>query len=86
MGRQQIFKISVSITGLTKREEITLDLFDPRDERSVTKSTDLSRSLDALNKRYGKQTVTMGAPAKTISDVGTKIAFSRIPDIEEFSE
>jgi DNA polymerase-4 len=45
----------------------------------------LSHALDTLNRRFGKDTVTIGA-APDIDYLGAKIAFSRIPEPEEFAE
>jgi DNA polymerase-4 len=47
----------------------------------------VDRMMDRLNRRFGAGTVTLGFPLKTKSGhVGTKIAFSRVPEREEFSE
>ena len=43
--------------------------------------------MDVLNKKYGGNTVNIGTCPKTSSGyVGTKVAFTRIPELEEFSE
>ena len=43
--------------------------------------------MDGLNKKYGRDTVIMGMPAKKLAHyTGTKVAFTRIPDMEEFYE
>lgn len=45
----------------------------------------LSGALDALNQRYGKDTVSFGhLPVQTAPYVGAKIAFNRIPDDFDF--
>lgn len=45
----------------------------------------LSRALDSINRRYGRDTVTLGVqPRITVNYVGAKIAFTRIPEREEF--
>ncbi|MGE5196228.1 MAG: hypothetical protein ACM3JI_02735 [Anaerolineae bacterium] len=47
----------------------------------------MSRTLDAINQRYGRDSVLLGIlPAEGRSFSGTKIAFTRIPEIEEFEE
>lgn len=46
----------------------------------------LSRTLDALNTRYGKDTVTIGPNPGLPAFVGAKIAFNRIPEDAEFKE
>jgi DNA polymerase-4 len=51
------------------------------------KRESLSRALEALNKKYHKDAVSIGIIPKTLSGhVGTKIAFSRVPDMDEFTE
>lgn len=76
-------KISVVLHGLRRADEITGDLFaasvrNPRHEA-------LAAALDHLQDKYKKETVWLGVVPKTLSGyVGTKIAFSRVPEPEEF--
>jgi len=43
--------------------------------------------MDTLNKKFGRDTVLVGLPAKKLANyTGTKVAFTRIPDREEFYE
>ncbi|HEY4136083.1 MAG TPA: hypothetical protein VGO34_12810 [Alphaproteobacteria bacterium] len=57
-----------------------------------TRRTLLSASLDTLNKRYGRDTVSVGVMSdkpgegKRLDYLGAKVAFTRIPDIAEFAE
>lgn len=47
----------------------------------------LSRALDLINTRFGRNAVTLGpATGGRIDRVGTSIAFGRIPEIAEFHE
>jgi len=47
----------------------------------------LSRALDQINTRFGRNTVTLGPRTRGRADnVGTKIAFGRIPEAAEFNE
>ena len=83
-----LLKVSVTLHDLYQPQDTTLDLFDSP-ERSHRKEYDirLSRAMDALNKRFGAQTVTLGLYPKTAAGyVGTKIAFSRVPEKDEFLE
>jgi DNA polymerase-4 len=51
------------------------------------KDEKLSRVLDQINQRFGRDAVLVGMlPAPGDSFSGSKIAFTRIPDREEFSE
>ena len=52
-----------------------------------TRTLALSRAMDRLNERFGRNAVTLGPLAGGRADrVGTKIAFGRIPDLAEFHE
>lgn len=89
--RRPVFKkASVILHGLRRREEITDDLLDTsfQDTRRILqKRESLSRALDTLQARYKKEAVCIGVPPKTLAGhVGTKIAFSRVPEREEFWE
>lgn len=50
------------------------------------RSLRLSKALDQLNIRFGKDTVSIGPRANLPDYVGAKIAFNRIPEDEEFCE
>lgn len=75
-----IKKISVALTELAQ-PAAARDLWDQ--PRSVRRARVLP-SLDKLNRKWGRDTVTIGflPPDK----VETKIAFARIPELEEFWE
>jgi DNA polymerase-4 len=52
-----------------------------------TRTLALSRAMDRLNERFGRNAVTLGPLAGGRADhVGTKIAFGRIPELAEFHE
>ena len=83
-GQARLLKVSITLSNLEPQEQVIPDLFarpqKAQDER-------LSHAMDQLNTRYGKQTVTLGTMPKTSAGyVGTKIAFNRIPELEEFQE
>lgn len=82
-------KVGVIMHDLRKPELVTDDLFSlsakRQQERQVAAA--LSAGMDSLNKKYGPNTCHFGVCPNTLSGyVGTKIAFSRIPDQEEFWE
>lgn len=89
-------KTSVIMHGLSKPEMVTGDLFaaatmrdkQAKPSRTLPATTNaLSAGMDALNKKYGANTLHFGVCPKTLGEyVGTKIAFSRIPDTAEFWE
>ena len=83
-------KVSINMSGLCERQQITPDLFDfasPARQTLQAKNDKLSSALDILNEKFGKESVTIGVSPQTKAGyVGTKIAFSRIPDMAEFHE
>ena len=84
-------KISVALWGLEPENSAQLLLFDDREaearpERPM-RSMQISRALDRLNRRFGRDTVLIGMmPSAGKGFSGSKIAFTRIPDREEFLE
>jgi len=47
----------------------------------------LSSALDAINKKFGRDAVSLGVmPGKLPDYVGAKVAFNRIPERAEFLE
>ena len=81
-------KISVLLMGLTRTDQINYDLFEtsqPAHLLRIKKNESLTRAIDKLQGKYQREMVSFGVPPKTLSGyVGTKIAFSRVPEQEEF--
>ena len=90
IGPTHFRKLSISMQGLREPAQITPDLFDTRNAETVKRHNNLARlslTMDRLNQRFGANTVSLGTtPATQSGYVGTKIAFSRIPDRAEFCE
>lgn len=85
MRPHSLLKISISLSDLYQKEQVTLDLFETTNTNKSAHNTKLSKCIDALNQKYGSNTVNLGnMPDTQTSDLGTKIAFTRIPDISEF--
>lgn len=86
----RIKKLSVTLYHLQSQGNAQAHLFaalSPEDSAARAKAERMSKALDALNQRYGRDTVALGMlPADGRSFSGTKIAFTRIPDVEEFLE
>ncbi len=87
-GRQTFKKVSVILHHLREDGQITDDLFDTEiaETRHVLgRREKLSAALDLLQDKYKRETVWLGVVPQTLAGhVGTKIAFSRVPDREEF--
>lgn len=81
-------KISVILLDLRASQDVTPDFFEtnePETRAQHLKNAALTAALDRLNERYRAETVSIGLPPKTLAGhAGTKIAFSRVPDREEF--
>lgn len=87
-----IKKLSVVLYGLVEVKQVQPDLFEgaqktPVKIRDATRMAALSQALDRINHRFGRDSVLIGMlPSAGRSFSGTKIAFTRIPDVEEFVE
>ena len=56
-------------------------------ENTIEKRKKLSNTMDTINSKFGRDSVTIGSFPKNISQFsGTKVAFTRIPEIKEFYE
>lgn len=79
--------VGVSVYHLQACGTRETDLFDEGpDQGGTSASLRLSQALDALNRRFGKNTVSIGPDAGLPEYIGAKIAFTRIPDAEDFYE
>lgn len=79
-------KLSVTLYGLKKSGEMTGDLFDTPTRQSE-RDRKISQMMDEINRKYGGEAIRLGiTPATRAGYVGTKIAFSRVPDLAEFNE
>jgi DNA polymerase IV len=86
----RIKQVSVTLSELVAASDLQPELFArlPDIELSArSKSEKLSRAMDQINHRFGRDTILMGmTPSQGRSFSGSKIAFTRIPDVDEFSE
>ena len=82
----KIKKVSIALYGLKKENETTRDFFAVETKESHRDET-LSKIMDGINEKYGAETLKLGiSPQTRAGYVGTKIAFSRVPEMAEFSE
>ncbi len=87
MPLRQPVHVSIMLGGLTDRAGHTADLFEGRASGTVSAREALCARVDALNQRYGQDTVIFGERPREIAPyTGAKIAFGRIPTIEEFRD
>jgi DNA polymerase-4 len=84
---QRVKKVSVTLHGLVPAADVQPDLLDAPGLGAPRKAEILSRAMDRLNHRFGRDTIVLGMlPSQGKSFSGTKIAFTRIPDRMEFLE
>lgn len=90
VGQERIKKVSVSMNRIIPASELQPELLPelPEEElRHREKWEKMSKALDAINQKYGRDSILIGSPQeqnKTFT--GTKVAFTRIPDKQEFRE
>ncbi len=86
----RIKKVSVTFNNLQAEDAHVSDLIDDLQtdvKANRLRHETLSDAMDVLNQRYGRNTVLVGlTPQQGKSFSGTKVAFTRIPDREEFRE
>lgn len=88
-NRLRLKKVSVVLHGLCREGEISGDLFEEHVQTDwldkVARHESLTAAMEKLQEKYKKEMVSLGVPPKTLAGhVGTKIAFSRVPDQQEF--
>lgn len=83
-------KVSVTLHNLTAQDAVQPELFmalPDIDLKRRAKAERMSQALDKINHRFGRDSILVGMlPSQGRSFSGTKIAFTRIPDMEEFLE
>lgn len=90
VGRQRIKKVSVNMNDIVAAADLQPDLLPELPEEDLRfreKWEKMSKALDAINQKYGRDKILIGSPREqTPGFTGTKVAFTRIPDTEEFRE
>lgn len=77
--------VHVTLAGLIPAHAVITDLFDG--PAAAKPEARLCRVIDALNQRFGQDTVRFGQlPPHHVPYTGAKIAFGRIPVAEDFQE
>lgn len=85
-----IKKVSVTLHHLIPASDLQAELFEVLPDIDLLKrqkADKISQALDKINHRFGRDSVLLGMlPSQGKSFSGTKIAFTRIPDMDEFLE
>lgn len=77
-------KVSLALYDLTPCADMTHDVFDWLAATEQRQQPRTSLPLDGINNRYGRNTITLGAPPhRQASYTGPKIAFARVPGLDE---
>jgi DNA polymerase-4 len=76
---QRPFMVSVTLVDLVPDHLHTLDLFAQED--SGRRRMQLTRTMDAINNKYGTQALYFGGMHLARASAPTRIAFSSIPDL-----
>lgn len=87
----RVKKVSVTFLDLLPLTQSCGDLFDTAGTtlpgQNWERRRKLSFAIDRINRHYGRDTIWFGVnPDLNAPYTGTKIAFTRIPDMAEFSE
>ena len=90
-GDFQIRMIGVTLAEIepvTGEQDSLFALLDQNDPLArETRTLALSRAMDRINEKFGRNAVSLGPQhGERIDRVGTKIAFGRIPELDEFHE
>ena len=88
LGLKKPISVGIMLGGLTHESQHTADLFEERISSGETNQREeLCAAVDALNQKFGQDTIIYGEKPKTITKYsGAKIAFGRIPLKQEFRD
>lgn len=86
---ERFLQVAVTLSDLTPASAVQLGLFEaPAAAPEVeTRRLRLSEAMDRVNRRFGRDAVTIGHDSRGASrSRGPMIAFTRIPELAEFNE
>lgn len=87
---RRFLQVAVTLSELAAADAVQLHLFDAGaalDKTSETRRLALSRAMDKVNQRFGRDAVTLGHDQHGAArSSGPRIAFTRIPELAEFHE
>jgi DNA polymerase-4 len=82
-------QVGITLGELSAADGLQPGLFDSGslDARTEARRLALSRAMDKVNQRFGRDAVTLGHDsAGAARSSGPRIAFTRIPELAEFHE
>lgn len=84
---EEPYSVGIMLGGLVARADHVADLFEDREAGVQTPREALCATIDGLNRKYGQDAVRIGQlPPHKVAYSGAKIAFGRIPEVDEFHE
>ena len=87
MQGRRLLKVSIALYDLQEKRHVTPDLFArlPAQRRSKLENEQLNMAVGKIQQRYGRKSILYGSCPRTDGGfLGTKIAFTRIPERDEF--
>ncbi|MEE9380937.1 MAG: hypothetical protein V3V03_05985 [Hyphomonadaceae bacterium] len=86
LARAPLLKVHVMLTGITSEGERSEDLFEHKETRTVRARWErLTDAMDGLNAKHEKCVISIGPRAEPPGGyAGAKIAFGRVPELEDF--
>ena len=88
--KEKIRQVNVVLYGLYPKNSSQtnlLDIIENKNQRMKRKNILISETIDRINSRFGRDSITIGTlPNEIFEFSGTKVAFTRIPEIKEFYE
>ena len=86
IGPVPLMKVSVMLHSIARVGELSEDMFEHHDARTLRARWErLTDAMDTLNTKHGRCLVSLGPRNEPPGGyAGAKIAFGRVPDLEEF--
>jgi DNA polymerase-4 len=89
-GARRFLQVGVTLAELSDADAVQAGLFDDGGQlhpAAAARRLALSRAMDKVNSRFGRDAVTLGHDAVGAArSQGPRIAFTRIPELAEFHE
>ena len=86
-GPRRFLQVGVTLADLGDADAAQAGLFDGKAQADAARRLALSRAMDKVNARFGRDAVTLGHDAVGAArSQGPRIAFTRIPELAEFHE
>ncbi len=84
---QRLLQVGVVLSDLSDANAVQGGLFDTSCAQAEARRLALSRAMDKVNARFGRDAVTLGHDhLGAVKSAGPRIAFTRIPELAEFRE